>query len=483
MGQDIHLKYNFKLIILFFILLYCIIAILFFNFYKNLAIQDTQQEAISILNTMKASRKYIEEVQRPLISNLKLKGDLPNNFFDPRILSSSYITKEIFDILLSNKKIHFKYNLASINPTNPKNRANAFEAKILQRFRKGKIKKYFEIKKEKNEDIFYMALPISKNKPSCLECHGDPKIAPPGMIAKYGNTTGFYEKVGEIRALISLRVPVSNILTYHIKEFLIGGFAMFLAFSLFIFFSYLLYRKDLLLQEKKEKLLKNQNKLASMGEMINNIAHQWRQPLTRLSSILVNIELRAKKKKLTQEIIEEKILEANEQISFMSNTINDFRNFYLKDHQERKYSIEEVLQHAEQLVSASLYENNIKLQINIKNNFTLYGCPNNLTQAVINIINNAKDALSTQKIKHKIISIKTFIENDKKTLWIEDNGGGVDTKIINKIFNPYFTTKHPSIGTGIGLYMSKTLIEKKSNGQINVKNTAQGVLFIITWEC
>lgn len=476
------MKYKFRYIVLFFILLYAVVTVLFFNFYKNLAIQDTKQEAISILNTMKALRLYIENTQRPLIYDLKNRDMLDKNFFDPKILSSSYITKHIYDILLRDKKINYTFKLAAANPTNLENMATGFEVKILKQFQNNEIKQYFDTFKKEGVDYFYIALPISINKPSCLECHGDPASAPPAMIKLYGDKHGFHEKVDEIRALISLKAPVKDIVTYHAKEFIIGGLAMLGAFMTFIFFVYMLYRKEMILQSKKEKLLENQNKLASLGEMINNIAHQWRQPLAQISSILVNMELRGKQNKLTQKIVEEKIKEANEQISFMSQTIDDFRNFYLKQQEHNEYYISEAIEHAYQLVSASIYENDITLDIEIQDDYMLFGYSNDLIQAIINIINNAKDALVENSIQEKEIHIKTYMEENSKILIIEDNAGGIKESIMEKIFDPYFTSKHPSIGTGIGLYMSKIIIEKKHGGTIKVENTEVGAKFIITFE-
>ncbi len=476
------MKENFKLIILFFTIAYMLVTIVFFNFYKNLSIQDTKQEAISILSTMNALRSYIENTQRPLIEKLKSEGKLDENFFSSKILSSSYITKNVYDILLANKKINYEYNLAAINPTNPSNKANAFEASILKKFQNKELDKYFAIQNENGTNYFYIALPTSRNRESCLECHGIPSVAPKAMIKKYGDQNGFYERTGDLRALISLKAPVGDIIKFHLKQFVIGGIAMFVVFVIFLLFIYALYKKEKTLQDKREKLLQNQNKLASMGEMINNIAHQWRQPLAQLSAILINIELRWGKDKLTKEILKDKIIEANEQISFMSNTIDDFRNFYLKNQHDKDFFINEIIEHVEHLVSASLNENKITLETIITDNFSLYGCPNDLTQVIINIINNAKDALVENKIKNKKIILKTHQEEKQKIISIEDNGGGIASDIMDKIFEPYFTTKHPSIGTGIGLYMCKTIVEKKSGGELKIKNSDRGALFEIIYK-
>ncbi len=474
------MRYNFKIIISFFVVLYCIITILFYSFYRSLAVEDTKQEALSVLNTINALRHYIESTQRPLIDRLKMEGKLDKDFYNSKVLSSSYIAKHTYDKLLKDNKINFTYKIASDNPTNPNNKASKFEEDILNQFRQGKISEYFDIKKYNDKKYFYAALPTGKMKASCLSCHGNPKDAPKYMVKQYGSKNGFNDKVGDIRAIISLKVPVMDMIKFHIQEFLYGGLAMLFAFIVFIFLFYMLYKKDLKLQQEREKVLVKQNKLASMGEMINNIAHQWRQPLGQLSSLLVNVQLHSNKNKLTKEILENKIEKANEQIAFMSHTIDDFRTYFVQDKKKQDFKIEEVLKKVNQLVCASLYENSITLNIDIKDNFSIKGYLNEITQALINIVQNSKDAFKDKK-GDKYINIVTFTKDDKKIIRIEDNAGGIDLSIIENIFEPYFTTKHHSIGTGIGLYMTKSIIEKKNEGKISVKNSKHGAVFTIVF--
>ncbi len=315
-----------------------------------------------------------------------------------------------------------------------------------------------------------------------MQCHSKPELAPKDMIKQYGSTAGFNERVGDIRAIISLKIPLSQIIQNHIQDFFISIFIVFIIFIIFYIFIFIIYKKDIKLQNEREKLLLHQNKLASMGEMIANIAHQWRQPLTQLSSILINIELHFDRDKLTKEKLVNKIEEANGQISFMSDTIDDFRSFFASGKTKKDYKIQEVVELLKHLMSASLDKNNIYLHIDIQNNFILNGYPNEVTQALVNIIHNANDILVEKDIKNKKIFIKTFIKENKYILTIEDNAGGINLNIINKIFEPYFSTKHASVGTGIGLYMTKTIIEKNNNGTIKVSNTNEGAIFKIIFD-
>jgi signal transduction histidine kinase len=234
--------------------------------------------------------------------------------------------------------------------------------------------------------------------------------------------------------------------------------------------------------EEKKRMLVHQNKLASMGEMIGNIAHQWRQPLTELSLIFISIELYFERDKLTKEILTKKIKEANEQIAYMSNTIDDFRNFFVSGKEKNRYFIKEIIDLVSHLLSASLTNNKIDLQIIIDNNFELYGYPNEIAQAILNIISNAKDIILENNIQNGQIVVKAF-SNNKGVFYlnISDNAGGVKVSPIQKIFEPYFSTKHAKSGTGIGLYMTKVIIEKNNNGTINVSNYKNGAIFNITF--
>lgn len=232
---------------------------------------------------------------------------------------------------------------------------------------------------------------------------------------------------------------------------------------------------------EKERILVHQSKLASMGEMIGNIAHQWRQPLTELSSILINLELYFDHNKLTKEKFKAKIEESNEQILFMSKTIEDFRNFFKSNKPREDYRISIVVENVQKLMGSTLKNNHIELKIVIQDDFSINGYVNEVSQALINIFNNAKDVISERKVQEGCIRIETFMQDDKKIMTVEDNAGGIEIIPIEKIFEPYISTKHAKSGTGIGLYMTKTIIEKNNNGIIEVQNTEKGAMFIVTF--
>ena len=233
-------KINLKIIISIFILFYLIITFLFYNFYKKFVIQDAKQEVTAILNTTNAIRDYVENVQKPVVYKLQENKKLYKDFFDPKLLSSSYISRNIHKrftyFQVSQNKIPYRYKLAATNPRNPRNKADKFETKILNQFRRGEIKKFSTILKENNQDYFFTAIPIAKNKKSCMKCHSKAEIAPKEMVKIYGKIAGFNEKIGDIRAMISLKIPLSLIIKAHIKDFFIQCFIVLIIFIIFYIF-------------------------------------------------------------------------------------------------------------------------------------------------------------------------------------------------------------------------------------------------------
>ena len=437
--------------------------------------KDARQEAIFILDTMNAIRDYVSNVQRPLIDELKEKKLLVADFFDPRLLSSSYITREIYNIQRAKKNINYDYKLIASNPLNAHHEGTDFENDILDDFKEGKYKEYSQIIQEHDKSYFFVGLPIHNSHPSCLQCHTT-NSAPKHMLEQYHTIHDFKSKVGDVIAMISFKIPVYSILSYHIKEFVVGGSVMFIVFVIFVLFIYKIYRNEQRLKEKTVMLMMSQNRLASMGEMIGNISHQWRQPLAQIGAILINIELHSDKDKLTKEKLTQKINEANEQLVFMSNTIDDFKNFFLPNKAQKEFSAQEVISQAKKLLSASLEKYAIAVNIDIHNNFIRKGHANEIVQVLINIMNNAKEAFLAQGIQKREIKITAFLQDGIPVMTLENNAGVIDEAIIAKIFDPHFTTKESS--SGLGLYMSKMIVEK-NGARLRVENLNEGAIFTI----
>lgn len=230
---------------------------------------------------------------------------------------------------------------------------------------------------------------------------------------------------------------------------------------------------------EKEQLLIQKSKLIALGEMISNIAHQWRQPLSELSSILMFIKFKFDLNALDSQTMDKKSKEATQVLEYMSHTIDDFRNFFMPKKDKEEFYLNKVINSIMTIVSSGLKNNNINVEINIDDNITLKTYLNEYQQVILNILKNAKDILIEKNIKNPLIKMEAKIDETHIILTIEDNGGGVFVEPLNKIFEPYFTTKSKSDGTGIGLYMSKIIVEKNMQGILKVENTNLGAKFYI----
>lgn len=230
---------------------------------------------------------------------------------------------------------------------------------------------------------------------------------------------------------------------------------------------------------QKDKIMFHQNKMASMGEMLNNISHQWRQPLMELSSLFIPIEARLNfDLELDKKELKESIEKLNDITKYMSNTIDDFKNFFATDKEKEEFKLSEQINASLNIISSSLKNNDISLDIIIKKNPIIYGYKNEYTQVLINIINNAIDALIQREISNPKIII-TVDETKKEVLIIiEDNAGGIKVDPVEDIFKPFYTYGKNN-GSGIGLFMSKLIIENNMNGRLWVENTNIGALFKI----
>jgi PAS domain S-box-containing protein len=237
---------------------------------------------------------------------------------------------------------------------------------------------------------------------------------------------------------------------------------------------------DITQDKKKQQVYQMQSKMAAMGEMIGNIAHQWRQPLNALSANILIVNKKYKKNLLDDEIMNNFKTKSSMLISKMDETINDFRNFFKPNKPKTTFNIYTSIQKVLQIVQASLHAHNIKIILECDESLEINSFPNELEQVLMVILNNSKDAINERSIVNPFIKISTQKIEEKIVLTILDNALGVDESIINKIFEPYFTTKHESVGTGIGLYMTKMIIEESMKGYLEVKNIDQGLQTTIT---
>lgn len=241
--------------------------------------------------------------------------------------------------------------------------------------------------------------------------------------------------------------------------------------------------------KEKDTYMFQQARLAQMGEMLSMIAHQWRQPLGTISANIISIQttLELEKYNLKDDKEREEFLKflntkmdkTTLYLQDLSQTITNFSNFYKPDKKFQMVEIGEVLLKAYNLIFDSLDSYNIKVDFDLESNYELMMHENEFMQVILNIINNAKDQLLQKDIKNPIINIHTHMEDDELYIEISDNAGGIDENSLDKIFNPYYSTKLEKNGTGLGLYMSKVIIKDYHNGDIYAKNSDNGAIFTI----
>lgn len=409
------------------------------------------------------------------------------------LINPAYMTRQVSEILKTQKEITL--HITSLKPIRPENKADSWESEVLTAFEKGEKERIELLDNNSNKEFKYMAPLYVKNE--CLKCHG-----------KQGY------KSGDIRGGISVTIPADhifaqmnnqrkNLILLHVGIFIIGSVGI-------IFFQIhskhkkeAVHRSEFLKtmneelekkvneetekRRKKEQILMQQSKMAAMGEMISAIAHQWRQPLNRVGIIIQDIQDAYEFGELNQTYINNNVEESFGQIQFMSETIDDFRNFFKPSKEYTTFNAVTAVNDVLSIVSAQLNSSSIRIEMHVTEGeaFSLKGYLNEFMHVVLNIINNAKDAILEARGKDNLadnegkISINISHEKDKVIIRIIDNGGGIPEEVQERIFEPYFTTKGDSDGTGIGLYMSKVIIENNMNGKLFTNNIVNGAVFTI----
>jgi len=230
---------------------------------------------------------------------------------------------------------------------------------------------------------------------------------------------------------------------------------------------------------RKDRMIIHQARLAELGEMIGNIAHQWRHPLTRLSLILQNIKALNTKKRLNPEKLTDMLSTANEQIFFMSDTIDNFKDFYKPSGEAVDFPARQAYDKVMDIIGYDLKHKNITVTCTAETPILLHGNPNELAQALLNLVANARDALIERTVSDAHIDLHAASDAERAIITVSDNADGIPPDHLSKIFEPYYSTKG-SKGTGIGLYMVRTIVQEKFGGTIQVDNTEWGARFTIT---
>lgn len=230
---------------------------------------------------------------------------------------------------------------------------------------------------------------------------------------------------------------------------------------------------------EKDQMFMHQSRQAAMGEMINNIAHQWRQPLNVIAITIQDLMVTYELDECNDEYINDTVKQIMNQVLHMSQTIDDFRNFLRPDQEIKQFNLLDAVKKTLVLVGDSFKAQDIEIIIDKQEDLIVTGYQNEYCQVLLNILNNARDVLTERKTESPRIEINLFREGHRHVATIADNAGGIPDTVIDRIFQPYFTTKDADKGTGIGLFISKTIVEKRMKGNISVRNTGRGAEFRI----
>ena len=384
------------------------------------------------------------------------------------LVNPAWMTRQIFE--LENKKYKSQKDIVSSDYLNPMNKPDNWQQSTLDKFEKDKdLEEYYQFS---DETLKYMLPLVTKSK--CVVCH-----------PTYKN------QIGEIRGAISFYLdltPYNNSQDSSVFSLFINFFIIFILGLIVLFILYRIQIKDYLKHEELEKEnLKHQKeilearKMVQMGEMIGNIAHQWRQPLNAISVSASGMILMNEVDILSKEKSNKMLGGIVKSTNYLSKTIDTFRDYIKEDQVLQDVILQDRITYALNIFTSTLSNTDIKVinNINDVDDIHINIVVGELSQVLINILNNAKDVLEENNIRDKSITISLKKEDYKITIIIDDNGGGISENIIDKVFDPYFTTKHKSQGTGLGLHMSKDIIENHLNGKLYIENIEDGARFCI----
>lgn len=239
-------------------------------------------------------------------------------------------------------------------------------------------------------------------------------------------------------------------------------------------------KRNLLENDKKDKIIEQQSRLAAMGEMVDAVAHQWKQPLNAIAMMIDMLHDDFRTQDVDKEYIDDLDESIHIQIDHMVNTLNEFRNFLRPSTKNEEFHINTIIQHVQILMKDELIAQNLHIDLDIDTELKIFGNKNEFKHLFLNLINNSIDAFNEINTNKRELFIRCFSKKNQIIIEVEDNAGGIPKNIINHVFKPNVTTKSEGKGTGIGLYMSSQIVSK-NNGTINVKNYKDGALFTINF--
>ena len=441
-------------------------------------------------------------------------GIKPNKYLKDNVMHSdenetyikinpAWMTRQISE--LANKTSKSYYKITSLRPINPINKADEFEKEALEYFEKNRDEPYYMRFIKLDDGIkklnFMGSLKVTKN---CLKCHAE---------------QGY--KIGDIRGGIRVVLPLNNYnsrmkiikeRSFH-NRVIVMIFGLIVGFLMSIYLRVIFYHQkdierlneeleDKVLQRtqelqeinatleqrvadeveknrKKDEMMLAQSRYLAMGEIIEMISHQWRQPISVIGAITSHMSINIELELDTRENMKAELDKLSYQIHELSKIISDFSDLFEADSQKVLLKPSAIIEEILNVMHSSLKHHEIEVETSYENKSELMLMSRDLFQVYWNVINNAKEILVERNIENPKIKIEIHESEKEVVTNISDNGGGIDEEYFDKIFEPYFSTKENLNGKGLGLYVAKTLLEKKMNGSIVAKNNDSGAIFTI----
>jgi len=487
-------KSNFLIIFVVFLVL-VFLSFLVHSIFYSYAVKSNLEKAKQFSQELIVTREYL--------ANIAPKIKIEDKNISKFALTPAYVGAYIMHEISQEKGIIAKQT--SLKYRNPKNKPDSFEIKVLKKYEANELKdEYYEVSAINNQDYLRYTYPLYIKK-ECLSCHGTPykdvkESVYKELVKDYGDVA-FNYKEGDFRGIISVAIDMSviesTVKDLVFKMVLIFLFLFIVIIVILVLEKYLIYQPQIdkierlnetLEQRVKEEIEKNrekehilieQSKLAQMGEMINMIAHQWRQPLNVISSVAIRLNLKNELGKLEQDDIKNISGLIGSKVQEMSNIINDFMEFNKPD-ANSKFKLIEAVKTVIDMSEAQFKSRGIEIEVDVDENLEVFHNLKSIEHVLLNLLTNSRDAFAENKdITTRLIKIYTTQNDNGITLSVEDNAGGIKKDILHKIFNPYFTTKEQGKGTGIGLYMSKKMVESVSNAKLSVEVIEDRTIFYI----
>lgn len=508
------MKYGKRERVILFIFGYMFLVFVYHTYLERYSKEQAEHRIQQMLLSIKSYSKFISKEQKPVIYDLQNKGVLEDGYFHPALLSTNYITRVASryynEELRENNLREIIFRQASINPLNPKNRADDFESKLIERFNKSEISEYHEIRKIDGKEHLYYAIPFKKVTKECMKCHNTPQSAPSGLVKIYGMDSGFGYKIGEINAATSIITSLSTDKKDSNRYLLILSITTLILFIMaYIFVEKMIahIKKTKMIEEYSQELetkvqertaeledslklirqtqgrLVETEKMASLGGLVAGVAHEINTPIgvsvTAASHLEKKYSQFAKlyeQNKVTQDDFDN-FMDVNKRsteiilnnLERASNLISSFKSIAVDQSSNdiREINLKDYLNAIVTALHPKLKKTNHRVQIDSDDTVVSLAA-GALSQIVTNLIDNAI-MHAFEEEDSGLITIEAKIVNNILELTYTDNGKGMDKQTSKKFFDPFFTTKRSSGGSGLGAHLVYNLVTQSLGGEISIE--------------